>query len=94
MLIKMTEFFKNLPSKTCTNCGKKIEEQYESYVNTCDNCSKSFTFEMVSKKEDSVFSVECLNSKRMKCTMSCFHKQEREAKASASCHMKNEYRVH
>lgn len=41
MLIKMTEFFKNLPSKKCSDCGKKIEEQHESYVNTCSECSKN-----------------------------------------------------
>ncbi|PFN97888.1 YhfH family protein [Bacillus sp. AFS076308] len=42
MLIKMTEFLKNLPSKKCTQCGKKIEEQHESYVHTCNNCSKIY----------------------------------------------------
>ncbi|MFC4289297.1 protein YhfH [Neobacillus cucumis] len=41
MLIKMTEFLKNLPSKKCTQCGKKIEEQHESYVHTCNNCSNN-----------------------------------------------------
>ena len=40
MLMKMTEFFKNLPAKKCTKCGKEIEEQHECYVNECTKCSK------------------------------------------------------
>ncbi|MBD8067623.1 protein YhfH [Bacillus sp. PS06] len=38
MLIKSTEFFKNLPAKKCTDCGKEIAEQHECYGNTCDKC--------------------------------------------------------
>lgn len=41
MLIKTTEFYKNLPYKKCKNCGEKIEEQYESYVNSCSKCLES-----------------------------------------------------
>ncbi|MCM3595360.1 MULTISPECIES: protein YhfH [Bacillaceae] len=40
MLVKMTEFFKNLPAKKCLECGDKIEEQHECYGNTCDKCMK------------------------------------------------------
>ncbi|TYS07572.1 YhfH family protein [Bacillus subtilis] len=40
MLGKITEFFRNLPSKKCTECGKKIEEQHECYGNTCNDCIK------------------------------------------------------
>lgn len=40
MLVKMTEFFKNLPTKKCLECGDKIEEQHECYGNTCDKCMK------------------------------------------------------
>ncbi|WP_110114359.1 protein YhfH [Bacillus sp. CGMCC 1.16541] len=38
MLEKMTEFFKNLPTKKCMECGKDMEEQHECYGNKCDNC--------------------------------------------------------
>jgi len=40
MLGKITEFFRNLPSKKCAECGKKIEEQHECYGNICNNCIK------------------------------------------------------
>lgn len=40
MLMKMTEFYKNLPCKKCKNCGKEIEEQHECYVNKCSKCLK------------------------------------------------------
>ncbi|ANB60722.1 protein YhfH [Anoxybacteroides amylolyticum] len=38
MLMKISEFFKNLPRKKCTDCGKEIEEQHECYGNKCNNC--------------------------------------------------------
>ncbi|WP_078408606.1 protein YhfH [Priestia abyssalis] len=38
MLVKMSEFFKNLPSKKCLECGKEMEEQHECYGNKCDHC--------------------------------------------------------
>ncbi len=38
--MKITEFFKNLPAKKCSKCGKEIEEQHECYVNECIKCSK------------------------------------------------------
>ncbi|MDQ0246534.1 hypothetical protein J2S09_004138 [Bacillus fengqiuensis] len=38
MLVKMSEFFKNLPLKKCLECGKEIEEQHECYGNKCDHC--------------------------------------------------------
>ncbi|MBM7659859.1 DNA-directed RNA polymerase subunit N (RpoN/RPB10) [Bacillus mesophilus] len=40
MLIKSTEFFRNLPPKQCMECGKEIDEQHECYMNHCDNCNK------------------------------------------------------
>jgi len=40
MLVKSTEFFKNLPPKMCTECGKVIVEQHECYGNTCNDCIK------------------------------------------------------
>ncbi|WP_373877065.1 protein YhfH [Lysinibacillus piscis] len=33
------EFFRSLPAKQCTQCGEKMEEQSESYHNTCDKCN-------------------------------------------------------
>ncbi|RBW67378.1 protein YhfH [Bacillus taeanensis] len=38
MIQKSTEFFRNLPPKTCVDCGKKIREQHESYMNQCEHC--------------------------------------------------------
>jgi predicted nucleic acid-binding Zn ribbon protein len=38
MLVKVLEFFKNLPPKKCVQCGKEIEEQHECYGNTCTDC--------------------------------------------------------
>ncbi|GGE72744.1 protein YhfH [Priestia taiwanensis] len=38
MLVKVTEFFRNLPPKKCAQCGKKIDEQHECYVNKCEDC--------------------------------------------------------
>nr|WP_257352321.1 protein YhfH [Pseudalkalibacillus decolorationis] len=32
------EFYRNLPSKICVDCGEKIEEQHESYLYTCEKC--------------------------------------------------------
>jgi hypothetical protein len=40
MLVKSTDFFKTLPPKKCTECGKDIDEQHECYGNTCDSCLK------------------------------------------------------
>ncbi|MDU0073489.1 MULTISPECIES: protein YhfH [Bacillus] len=40
MLGKITEFFRNLPAKKCTECAREIEEQHECYGNTCCNCLK------------------------------------------------------
>ncbi|PRR88367.1 YhfH family protein [Bacillus atrophaeus] len=40
MLGKITEFFRNLPSKKCGECGKEISEQHECYGNVCDRCMK------------------------------------------------------
>ena len=40
MLIKMAEFYKNLPRKKCTNCKKEVEKQHECYVNKCEECLK------------------------------------------------------
>ena len=38
MVKSIVEFFKNLPAKKCTDCGKTIEEQADCYGNTCDQC--------------------------------------------------------
>ena len=38
MVKSIVEFFKNLPTKKCTECGNKIEEQADCYGNTCDHC--------------------------------------------------------
>ncbi|MEG7335204.1 protein YhfH [Bacillus vallismortis] len=40
MLEKMTDFFRNLPPKKCAECGKKIDEQHECYINICSDCIK------------------------------------------------------
>ena len=38
MIDQPMEFFRNLPTKTCANCGKEIDEQHEAYHNKCDDC--------------------------------------------------------
>lgn len=38
MLESVTEFFKNLPQKICSQCGKMVEEQHECYGDKCDSC--------------------------------------------------------
>lgn len=38
MLENALEFFRNLPPKTCTECGDVIEEQHECYGNKCEKC--------------------------------------------------------
>ncbi|WP_082090134.1 protein YhfH [Bacillus thermotolerans] len=40
MVKSIVEFFKNLPSKQCVKCGSLIEEQHESYIHTCDECTE------------------------------------------------------
>ena len=37
MLENIIDFFKNLPPKVCTVCGKDIEEQHECYGNKFDS---------------------------------------------------------
>lgn len=32
------EFFRNLPSKQCPECGDMVHEQAESYLMECDRC--------------------------------------------------------
>ncbi|MBM7655923.1 protein YhfH [Neobacillus cucumis] len=44
MLMSPVEFFRNLPKKECTKCGKHMQEQAESYLMDCDQCN--------SKKEE------------------------------------------
>ncbi|WP_082798910.1 protein YhfH [Metasolibacillus sp. FSL H7-0170] len=39
MLENVVEFFRNLPEKTCVQCGNKMEEQSECYSHSCENCS-------------------------------------------------------
>ena len=38
MIQNILDFFKNLPEKLCSECGKPIEEQHECYGNKCDRC--------------------------------------------------------
>lgn len=38
MIQKSTEFFRNLPPKVCVECGQRINEQSESYMNVCEHC--------------------------------------------------------
>ena len=38
MIMKINDFFRNLPKKQCKECGNEIEEQHECYGNTCDEC--------------------------------------------------------
>lgn len=33
-----TEFYLKLPDKTCPECGERVDEQCESYENTCSSC--------------------------------------------------------
>lgn len=39
MLDQPMEFFRNLPPKTCSHCGREIDEQHEAYHNKCEDCS-------------------------------------------------------
>jgi hypothetical protein len=32
------EFYRNLPKKSCLECGDEIEEQHESYLYLCERC--------------------------------------------------------
>lgn len=37
----VVEFFRNLPEKTCKECGGRMQEdQCECYTTTCEKCSK------------------------------------------------------
>lgn len=38
MIQKSTEFYRNLPPKTCSECGNRLSEQHESYLSVCHNC--------------------------------------------------------
>ncbi|WP_078553229.1 protein YhfH [Bacillus alkalicellulosilyticus] len=40
MLIPVTEFFKNLPVKLCSECGEVMEEMHECYLPQCEKCTK------------------------------------------------------
>ena len=42
MLMKMTEFLKELPAKKCTSCKKEMNEQHECYTNKCTKCLKTY----------------------------------------------------
>ena len=33
------EFYRQLPVKTCSHCGKEMDEQCESYKTECDECA-------------------------------------------------------
>ncbi|RXT07845.1 protein YhfH [Ammoniphilus sp. CFH 90114] len=39
MIQSTTEFFRMLPSKCCTKCGNKINEQADCYTVTCEDCN-------------------------------------------------------
>ena len=54
MLIKMTEFFMNLPHKKCSTCGKEFEEQHECYVNTCNECFEILNPKSNNKPEETI----------------------------------------
>ena len=38
MIENVVEFFRNLPAKVCTDCGKAMSEQHECYGSKCDSC--------------------------------------------------------
>ncbi|MDQ0214774.1 NADH pyrophosphatase NudC (nudix superfamily) [Oikeobacillus pervagus] len=38
MVKSIVDFFKNLPAKKCSKCGKQMEEQHECYGTVCNNC--------------------------------------------------------
>lgn len=38
MLQNVLDFFRNLPAKRCTNCGNEMEEQFDCYTHTCEDC--------------------------------------------------------
>ncbi|MDM5199193.1 protein YhfH [Fictibacillus enclensis] len=33
------EFYRNLPEKQCRECGNKMDEQHECYVQECEHCA-------------------------------------------------------
>lgn len=35
-MIPVSEFYNNLPKKTCARCGVELSEQAESYMSECD----------------------------------------------------------
>lgn len=37
-MIKIIDFFKNLPRKKCHYCGLDMDEKADCYVNICDDC--------------------------------------------------------
>lgn len=37
-MINVIEFFRNLPSKKCYNCGNTMHEKADCYGNLCDEC--------------------------------------------------------
>lgn len=39
MLQSPMEFFRTLPAKKCSECGKEIDEQAEAYHNHCEDCN-------------------------------------------------------
>ncbi|MEX1030737.1 MAG: protein YhfH [Paenibacillaceae bacterium] len=41
MITPMTDFFLELPSKTCTTCNHEIEEMADCYVTICNECNGS-----------------------------------------------------
>lgn len=41
MLIDVLEFFRNLPKKSCKECGFTINEQSECYTTVCESCLRA-----------------------------------------------------
>ncbi|BAU29174.1 YhfH-like protein [Aneurinibacillus soli] len=39
-MIPVSEFYNNLPKKTCARCGAELSEQAESYMAECDSSDK------------------------------------------------------
>ncbi|GEN36520.1 MULTISPECIES: protein YhfH [Aneurinibacillus] len=37
-MIPVSEFYNNLPKKTCARCGVVLSEQAESYKSECEDC--------------------------------------------------------
>jgi predicted nucleic acid-binding Zn-ribbon protein len=43
-MLKMSEFFKTLPDRCCTQCGKVLVEQADCYVTECPECDHQYFY--------------------------------------------------